>query len=277
MSMRAIVLFSGASGKISQVINDLISGLHNHGVGVTLLDPDEFPAEAPLPGADAVVLKDKSPAGLALGRRFHMAGVPTISPYPATELCRDKLAANRVLERAGLPVPLSYGVRSRADVVALLDRGPMVLKPVRGSRGRGITVVERPDDIPDLGGEDLFAQRYFRPDSRDLKIYRIGEEYFCVERIWPPLTLEDKQGRLAKLDSEVLGLARACGDALGTTIYGVDVIRHGGRPWIVDASSFPGFKGVPEAGARLAREVLAAMGGRESRPQDKGGSPNLVG
>ena len=47
-----------------------------------------------------------------------------------------------------------------------------------------------------------------------------------------------------------------CGRLLGTEVYGVDVIEHEGRPWIVDLSSFPGFKGVPDAGARIARVVL---------------------
>ena len=37
-------------------------------------------------------------------------------------------------------------------------------------------------------------------NGKDRKIYRIGAEVFCVERIWPPVTFADKLGRLVGLD-----------------------------------------------------------------------------
>jgi hypothetical protein len=39
------------------------------------------------------------------------------------------------------------------------------------------------------------------------------------------------------------------------------VIFSGGRPYVVDISSFPGFKGVPGAAARLADHLYAAARG----------------
>jgi hypothetical protein len=35
-------------------------------------------------------------------------------------------------------------------------------------------------------------------------------------------------------------------------------VMSGGRPFVVDISSFPGFKGVPDAPPRLAAYILAA-------------------
>ena len=66
-----------------------------------------------------------------------------------------------------------------------------------------------------------------------------------------------KLGRLVGLDAETEDVARRCGDALGIALYGVDIIHHRGRPWVVDLSSFPGFKGVPEAAARLTALIDA--------------------
>ena len=102
----------------------------------------------------------------------------------------------------------------------------------------------------------MFAQRYYEPETLDRKIYRIGNDVFCVERVWPPVPPEEKQGRLIELDAATRELTMECGRLLGTEVYGVDVIEHEGKPWIVDLSSFPGFKGVPDAGARIARVVL---------------------
>ncbi len=254
-----IILCSGLPGKPSFIVDDLAAALRQEGVQTTLLYPSQVESGDPLPSADVVVLKDKTPAGLALGKRFHAKGVPTITRYPATELCRDKMATNQFLEDAGLPVPASYPVGEESELAPLLEDGPVVLKPIRGSQGRGVTVVESLDEVPPIAGEEMFAQRYYKPDGPDLKVYRIAEEFFCVERQWPPLTLEDKLGKLVKLDDDVLNIARACGDAMGCDVYGVDVIRHGGIPWVVDMSSFPGFKGVPEAGERLARVVMQTV------------------
>ncbi|MDN5570910.1 MAG: ATP-grasp domain-containing protein [Propionibacteriaceae bacterium] len=246
--------------RLSPVMTDLVFALDSRGARVTHVHPEELEARSqPLRRTDVCVLKAKTTDALRLGRRYHEAGIPTISPYPVTALCRDKLATNLVLEASGLPVPACVSVTQPDDVLRFLAEGPVILKPVRGSRGRGIRVVRGADDVPeDLGEEETLAQRYVAPDGLDRKIYRIGEEVFCVVRVWPPVTLQDKYGRLMPLDPATEEIARACGDVLGTDVYGVDIVEHEGRPWVVDLSSFPGFKGVPDAGVRLAERIMAA-------------------
>ena len=126
----------------------------------------------------------------------------------------------------------------------------------------GHRVVWDPEDLAEstLPGQQWLVQRLEQTASRDRKIYRIGDEVFCVERVWPPTSYEDKLGRLVELPPAVEAVARACGDALGIDVYGVDVIEHQGEPYVVDLSSFPGFKGVPDAGRRLGAHVLSQRG-----------------
>jgi glutathione synthase/RimK-type ligase-like ATP-grasp enzyme len=40
-------------------------------------------------------------------------------------------------------------------------------------------------------------------------------------------------------------------------LYGVDLITSGGKPYIVDINTFPGFKGVPNAAQLLADFVVS--------------------
>jgi predicted ATP-grasp superfamily ATP-dependent carboligase len=40
-------------------------------------------------------------------------------------------------------------------------------------------------------------------------------------------------------------------------LYGFDVIMNEDQPYVVDMSSFPGFKGVPDAALRLADYVYS--------------------
>lgn len=245
--------------KKSPIIGEMIQRLTAGGAQVTSVYPDEIAVEnVELAATDLVVLKAKTPAALVLARRYHEAGVRTFTHYPVTELCRDKIVTNQVLSDAGVPIPATYSVDRATQLAPLLDDGPLVVKPYRGSQGQGVQVVHTAHELLDIdhGGDPVMAQRYYAPDSKDLKIYRIGDEVFGVERPWPPQTYEDKIGRLVDLSDEVRHIAFACGDALGIDLYGVDVILHQGRPWVVDLSSFPGFKGVPDAGRRLADHIL---------------------
>lgn len=227
---------------------------------VSVIHPDEIDVDqVRLPPTDLVVIKAKSPAALTLAHRYHQAGIPTITHYPQTVLCRDKIATTAALAESGIPVPETTVVQDAMDLAPLLEHGPLIVKPYRGSQGRGIQVVRGASELADVdhGGDPIMAQAYFAPDGPDRKIYRIGEELFCVERTWPPRTIEEKMGRLVDLDPELHQIAWNCGSALGIDLYGVDIITHDGRPWVVDLSSFPGFKGVPDAGRRLADHIIA--------------------
>ena len=65
-------------------------------------------------------------------------------------------------------------------------------------------------------------------------------------------------GEATTVDSELREVAARCGEVLGIDLYGVDVVYSGGRPYVVDLSSLPGFKGVPQAAQRLSEYIYAA-------------------
>lgn len=258
-----ILLVRHPADRVSPVIPAMIEHLEEHGATVRRLYPDEGALAAPTPETtDLLILKAKTPAALEVARSAHEAGVRCFNPYPVTELCRDKVATTMALQEHGVPVPETWTVQDLADLERELAGGPLIVKPVRGSQGQGVEVVRTVEDLRalDYGQDAVMAQRFMTPDGPDRKIYRIGDEVFCVERVWPPTSYEDKLGRLVELPPAVEAVARACGDALGIDVYGVDVIEHQGEPYVVDLSSFPGFKGVPDAGRRLGAHVLSQRG-----------------
>jgi len=51
-------------------------------------------------------------------------------------------------------------------------------------------------------------------------------------------------------------LALQCGSVFGAELFGVDVLTSGGKPYIVDINTFPGYKGVPRAGELIADHIL---------------------
>lgn len=241
---------------------DLVGLLAESGAKVDVIRPEERMLDLSNVRVehDLYVLKEKSELALSLAGALHAAGAVIVNSYPVSIMLRDKIVTSRLLQAAGVPAPDTYVAADPLELAPLLDDGPLVVKPYRGSRGVGVRVVHAPAELRDVraGTEPVFAQRHLAHEGRDRKLYAIGTELFGVKRVWPATTHEDKLGEAFPLSGELADLMRRCQRAFGVDILGVDVVESEGSPYVVDASSFPGFKGVPDAPSRLSKYILAA-------------------
>ncbi len=209
---------------------------------------------------DLYVLRKLSGLALSLAGALHELGAAILNPYPASAAVRDKIVASRVLQEAGIPTPATYVASDPQELLPHLDEGPLIVKPYLGAGGHHVQVVRTAVElaaVPVNRREPVFAQRYHPPQGRDRKIYVIGTEVFGVKKIFPRRTDADKLGEPFHVGPDLADIARRCGQAFGVELYGVDIIESEGRPYVVDVASAPGYKGVPDAPARLARHILA--------------------
>jgi len=261
----------------SPIMPEVVRLLGEWGVEVELIYPEERLTElsALLPRHDLYVLKSGTELALSLAGALHRAGGTLLNPYPVAALCRDKVVTTRVLQGADVPTPDTFVTMNPAALRQVLASGPIVVKPYRGSQGRGVKVIREARELDRLPANDgvIFAQRYHPPQGRDRKIYCIGDQVFGVKRPWPARTYEDKVGEPFTLSPLLREIALRCGRAFGIEIYGLDVVVSEGQPYIVDFSSFPGFKGVPDAALRLAHYIYATgqrtLRGEELIPLDR--------
>jgi ribosomal protein S6--L-glutamate ligase len=246
----------------SPVMPAVVRLLEDWGATVELIYPDEERIDLGTvrPEHDLYILKAGTELALSFAGALDAVGATILNPYRIAAACRDKIVATRLLQHAGVPVPETYTTLRPAQLAPLLDDGPLVVKPYRGSEGRGVHVVWAADELDDLSGDrgPVFAQRYHEPQGRDRKIYVIGGQVFGVKRVWPVRTFEDKLGEPFTITPELRDIALRCGAVFGLELYGLDIIVSGDRPYVVDISSFPGFKGVPDAALRLADYIFAA-------------------
>ncbi|MFD0936145.1 RimK family alpha-L-glutamate ligase, partial [Methylobacterium trifolii] len=109
------------------------------------------------------------------------SGVTVWNSPVAIERSVDKAATSLMIDRAGLPTPQTWVVSKRqaaADVVAC-EAGPgrpLVLKPLFGSQGEGLQLIETPDDLPpeEAVSRVYYLQRYVpRRDGlwRDYRVF----------------------------------------------------------------------------------------------------------
>ncbi len=257
-----LIMVRHPSTRKSPIMPEVVRLLSEMGVKVDAIFPEEQLTNLAKVRVehDLYVLKSGTELALSLAGALHAAGATILNPYPIAAMLRDKIVFTRVLQEAGLPVPDTYATAHPEQLAPLLDAGPLVLKPHRGSLGRGIHVVWDADELNAVPTNEgpVFAQRYHKPQGRDRKIYCIGGQVFGVERVWPAQTYEEKLGQPFAITADLYEIALQCGRVFGIEVYGLDVIMSDGRPYVVDMSSFPGFKGVPDAALRLADYIFTA-------------------
>jgi ribosomal protein S6--L-glutamate ligase len=252
--------------KTGSVMQEAAELLRSRGVEVEAIYPEDSSFDVARVEAerDLYLLKSGTETALSLAGVLHAAGAKIINPYPTVVAMRDKIVSTKMLQSADVPLPETWFASKPEQLTRLLKEGPIVVKPFwAASQGRGVQIVKTEDELATVITEDgvIFAQRYYQPDGRDHKLYVIGDRVFGVRRVWPPKTLEDKLGEPFDVPDDMREVALGCGRAFGVGLYGVDLITSGGKPYVVDINTFPGFKGVPNAAGLLAEHIINSASG----------------
>jgi tetrahydromethanopterin:alpha-L-glutamate ligase len=210
-------------------------------------------------------------------------GVLVWNDARAIERCVDKSMTSFLTARAGLPTPDSWAIEGRAEALRIARRetigGPLVLKPLFGSQGRGLRLIRDPCELPE---EDAVAGVYYLqrfvggagPDHSDLRaLVSRGRVVAAMRRRATHWITNVKQGGRPEavcLGAELAGLAIRAAACVGADFAGVDIaIGKDGLPYILEVNSMPAWSGLQSvvevdiAGA-IAGDFLAAM--RESAP-----------
>jgi len=238
---------------------------------------------------DAVVVRTMSGGSfeavtLRLGilHALRELGVVVWNDARAIERCVDKSTTSFLLARAGIPTPPTWAVESRAAARGIVRReardGPLVLKPLFGSQGRGLKLIRAPDDLPALGEvAGVYYLQRFVAGERD-GVFSDFRVFVCQGRVvaamarhgisW--ITNVKRGGRpmAAVIDREIADLAVRATAAVGADFAGVDLICGAdGRPAVLEVNSMPAWAGLQKVtpariAAVVAADLMAALGAR---------------
>ncbi len=269
MSIFFMLAYRRCTSAPNSVLVELFGILRSRGLKVDVGVAEELLLETEyMPVAyDLYVLKSHSELWLSLAGVLHNQGARVLNPYSCCLAARDKIVASERLRTANIPTPRSWLTGNLIQLRHVVTELPLVVKPYIGGRGKDVHIVRHPDELAALppNQRQWLVQELIPGPGEDLKVYVIGNEVFGLRKPSTP-TSSRTSGRPCAVSSEVRDIALRCGQALGLSLYGVDVIESPDGPVVVDVNYFPSYKEVPNAAGRLADYIEGYARGRSPEP-----------
>lgn len=243
--------------------NELVKQGHE----VSMIDPQKafyrMGDDGWFAGLDVIVGRGRSWALLGLLGWAERSGTLTINRQAAIAAVHNKAQMSIALAGSGLPIPETYfaTIEQLAQTIPA-ENYPIILKPIFGDNSRGLLVVNSPEEMAatDWPEPVALAQRYFKTDGYDLKLYGIGDQIWAVRKVSPfnaTAEMDKSKEGLAQATPELEDLGRRCGQLFGLDLFGVDCIETETGVLIIEINDYPNYTNVPAANEQLAEYVVA--------------------
>lgn len=188
-----------------------------------------------------------------------MQGVCVVNAGKAVERTVDKAMTTFLLKQRNIPTPATWVCESRRQAHEIIQdqldsHHKLLIKPLFGSQGRGIRLLDSQSDLPlpmdALVDGVFYLQRFIETGSlsHDYRVLVVGSEPVAAMRRNGQSWLNNvAQGAQCSRmdDKDILGLAVKAAQALEIDYCGVDVIRDvHGRLHVLEVNSIPAWRGL---------------------------------
>lgn len=240
-----------------------------HGIDIPgcegALPPGVFVRGVPGGSLEAITLR------LDVLHHLELLGCPVFNPARVIERTVDKAMTSLRLRHAGVATPVTFASQDhdRARIYAasaIADGRRLVKKPLFGSQGKGLRMVDRSQPLGALlPGEVVYLQDFVAPSDgagfRDWRVMVIdGRAVAAMERRsdhWITNRARGADCAAAVLDDELAHIACAAALAVGADYAGVDLLRDAAGNWLViEVNGIPAWQGLARA---TAVDVSAAL------------------
>lgn len=261
--MRLAILSGGGGWHVRDVARAAAADGHESAViDLRTVSAGVASAWRPLPGFDAVLVRSV-PAGsleqvvfrMDVLHRLRAVGVPVLNPPAALEACVDKYLACARLEAAGLPVPATVVAQDAESALRAFEQlgGDVVVKPLFGSEGKGMTRVSDPEVAWRVFhalarcGSVLYLQQFVRHPGWDLRVLVLGGRVLGAMRRrstgWRTNVAQGGEAEPVELAGAERELARRAAAAVAAPLAGVDLLPGGASDWYVpEVNAAPGWR-----------------------------------
>ena len=188
-----------------------------------------------------------------------LLNVPVYNDGRAIERSVDKAMTSFLLHQAGLPTPLTWVLRNRADAIKIaedeLKQGHyLITKPLFGSQGEGIRRIEKMTDLLWLTPSNgvYYLQRFVQCSGAgysDYRVFVINNRAVAMMRrkgkSWLNNVAQGATCEAVDVNPTIAALAVNAVKALAMDYAGVDIIQDkAGHYWLIEVNSIPAWKGL---------------------------------
>ena len=186
------------------------------------------------------------------------SGIPVVNPPRAIEASVDKFLASARIARSGLSVPPTWVGESAVEALAAFDRlgGDVVVKPLFGSEGRGMTRIDdrqiavRAFTTRERIQSIIYLQKYIYHEGFDLRLFVLESEVigamrrFVAAGDWRTNVAAGGRAEAWNPPAEFERIARRAAAAVGAIMAGVDLVvdRATGTIHVLEFNAAPGWK-----------------------------------
>lgn len=202
--------------------------------------------------------------------RVEQQGTLVLNPPRSLEIAIDKYLTLARISDAGLLVPPTLTCQTWQTAMTALAElgGDVVVKPLFGSEGRGITRVSDPAlavrafKLLDQLGAAVYLQQYLPHHGYDLRVLVIGDQTLAMRRSnpndWRTNVSRGARTEPVELDATLVEMARTAARAVGAPMAGVDLLpARDGNVYVLEVNAVPGWKALARTlGRDVARLVL---------------------
>ena len=206
-------------------------------------------------------------------QRFEASGHLVVNSPKAIEVAVDKYLALAKLQAAGLPVPRTETSQTVEEAMESFHRlgQDVVLKPLFGSEGRGITritdpaIAERTCKLLTQLGAVIYLQEFVAHEGFDMRLLTLGPDVLGMRRSnrldWRTNVSRGAVSERLEVTPQLGELACRAADAVGAVMAGVDLLTaKDGRLLVIEVNAVPGWRALAKTlDVDVARRVLQLL------------------
>lgn len=179
----------------------------------------------------------------------------------AFTLAHNKLLTHLVLQKAEIPMPITYLTPTAESAKKLLEKVnyPIVMKFPEGTQGKGVMFADSfaaasslLDALQTLN-QPFIIQEYVETGSTDIRAIVVGNKVvasmqrFAVHGEKRANIHTGGIGEAVELDAHTKRIAVKAAQAMGTEICGVDILHGAKGPSVIELNISPGLQGIKKA------------------------------
>ena len=198
--------------------------------------------------------------GMAVVRQFEAMSTFCLNSSASIGTSRDKLAAHQALAFNRISMPdtaFANSPRDTQNIIDLTSGGPLVVKLLESSQGRGVVLAETKkaassviSAFQKLNAAFIVQDFVKGANGSDIRLFVISGK--VVASMMRSASDDDFRSNLhaggkaskVKITQEERKIAKEATKAMGLNIAGVDILRSTGGPKVLEVNSSPGFQGI---------------------------------